>query len=335
MKKKTKNAIQFLTFTVLALLMILELDRAFSYRDRSIWSTDSRVRAYKELPENSIDVLFLGSSNIMSGIDPIQLWEKTGLQSYNYCSRAQTFAFSYAYLQDALKTQSPRCVVLDTYSVLSDKVCNGLSDKDFHFGVNMDNLSLNSKMELLRTYVQREEQLMYLFPLLKNHNYYQTWENVTDETDQIFMGFCSADAVEPYEAPVYSDAVRPMEETDRIYLEKIIELCRQEGIDLFLIRTPVVCSDDRHSMLNDVWRLCREYDVDFYDMTGDALEWGFDYGSDMMDDTHVNKSGAVKVTNRLGNILADRYGTASEETREFQWLWELEAERMALWEEEQ
>lgn len=79
MKKKTKNMIRFFTFTLLALLMLLKLNHVFSYRDRSIWSTDSRVRTYKELPENSVDILFLGSSGFMSGINPVQLWNETGL----------------------------------------------------------------------------------------------------------------------------------------------------------------------------------------------------------------------------------------------------------------
>lgn len=235
---------------------------------------------------------------------------------------------------DALKTQSPRCVVLDTYSVLSDKICNGLSDKEFHFGVNMDNLSLGSKMELLRKYVPRDERILYLFPLLKNHNYYQTWERPSDETDRIFMGFCFADTVEPYDAPVYSNFTQPMEETDRVYLEKIINLCRQEDIDLFLLRTPMICSDNRHSILNDVWQMCQDYNVDYYDMIDDAREWGFDYGSDMMDDAHVNRNGSAKVTARLGSILTDRYGSATEETVVYQWRWELESQRMELWEEE-
>lgn len=328
MKRKIKNAVRFLIFTCLALLMILKLNDVFFYRDRSVWSTDSRVGTYKELPENSVDILFLGSSNIMSGIDPVQLWDETGLRSYNYCSRAQTFAFSYAYLQDALKTQSPRCVVLDAYSVLSYKECNGLTDTDFNFAVNMDNLSMASKMELLKKYVEKEEQLLYLFPLLKNHNYYRTWENTEDETDEIFLGFCFVDAVESFAPPVYSDAVRPMDETDRIYLEKIIDLCRQENIDLFVIKTPVACSDDRHSVLNDVWQMCRDQGVDYYDMTGNAQDWGFDYSSDMMDETHVNENGAWKVTSHLGKLLADKYGTPSDDSDPYRWIWENESKRM-------
>ncbi len=328
MKETISNTVRFTAFILLALLMLAGLNHLFLYRDKSIWSTDVRMKTYQELPENSIDILFLGSSNIMSGINPVQLWEETGIQSYNYCSRAQSFAFSYGYLTDALKTQSPECVVLDAYSVLLDKSSNGIIDTDFHFGINMDNLSPASRTELLKTFVKREEQLLYLFPLLKNHNYYQTWEHVEDETDQIFLGFCPADLTEPYETPAYTDATRPMDEIDRIYLEKIIRLCQEKEIDLFVIKTPVVCSDSYHSVLNDVKQMCSDLQVDYYDMSEDARDWGFDYSSDMMNEYHVNQNGARKVTARLGRILTEQYGGSVSDTRISQWFWAQESERM-------
>lgn len=270
----------------------------------------------------------------MSGINPLQLWKETGLQSYDYCSRAQTFAFSYAYLNDALKTQSPACVVLDAYSVLSDKSCNGLIDLDFHFGVNMDNLSADSKAELLKEYVPAGERLLYLFPLLKNHNYYRTWEDTEDETDRIYMGFCFADTVQSYGTPVYSDAVSPMDDTDRFYLEQIIGLCLQKGIDLFVIKTPVAYSDEHHSVLNDVKQVCAQSGIDFYDMSEDCIQWGFDYSQDMMDESHVNQYGAAKVTAHLADILADRLPASADHTRPYESVWQEEFLRMTETEED-
>lgn len=328
MKAGVKNFFKLSTFLLIVVGLLVYLNGVFFYKDESIWSTDYRVEKYKELPENSIDVLFLGSSNVMSGINPVQLWQETGIQSYAYCSRAQTFPFSYAYLKDALKTQTPRCVILDAYSVFSSKGTNGLANGDFHLGVNMDSLSISAKAELVTKYIPKSDWLAYYFPLFKNHNYYKNWETSENETDEIFMGYCFADSSEYFETPVYSDHCAPLEEVDGIYLQKIIELCQENQIDLFVIKTPVVYSDEEHQVLNSVKQMCEAYGVTYYDMSLDTAEWQFDYSCDMLNFFHNNTTGAEKITTRLGEILTERYDFSNSITHQYESVWAAEYERM-------
>lgn len=328
MKPGMKNFVRFFLFILITAVLLLFLNNAFLYRDPTIWSTDHRVQQYRELPSDSLDVLFLGSSNVMSGINPIQLWKETGMQSYAYCSRAQTFAFSYAYLQDALKTQTPRCVVLEAFSVLTEKTTNGLINSSFHMSVNMDSLSIAAKSELITDYVPPSEWISYYFPLLKNHNYYKTQKNIPDRREGIFMGYCFEDSCEPCDAPVYTDSVRQMDPVDRIYLEKILQLCRDHNIDLYIIKTPVCYPDEGHSKLNDVRAFCEENDVPYYDMSLDAEAWGFDYGQDMRDTSHINSTGAEKLTRRLGELLAAEYDFRDSQTHQHAAVWAQEYERM-------
>lgn len=335
MKANMKNAIKLLGFILLVISLLLCLNQAFLYKDKTVWSTDARVERYQELPENSLDVLFLGSSNLMSGINPVQLWNETGIQSYAYCSRAQTFPFAYAYLQDALETQTPQCVVLDAYSVFSDKSANGLANSDFHFGINMDSLSLKAKSELVNNYVPSKDRLSYYFPLLKNHNYFKRWEAGEDLSDEIFMGYCFADGVEYFDTPVYSDRVSPMSEVDAIYLKKIMDLCAEKNIELIVIKTPVVYSDDEHSVLNAVKGLCDAEGVAYYDMSLDATEWGFDFGSDMLNYFHNNSTGAEKVTIRMGELLNEIYDFSDSVTHQYAEIWEEEYNRMVAFREEE
>lgn len=328
MKTGLKNFIKLTTFLLIVLGILVYLNEVFLYKDKSIWSTDYRVKQYQALPENSVEVLFLGSSNLMGGINPVQLWNETGIQAYDYCSRAQTFPFTYAYLQDALRTQKPECVVIDAYSIFSDKDINNLINTDFHFGLNMDSLSISAKSELITNYIYKKEWLSYYFPLFKNHNYFKTWENPEDETDEIFMGYCFAGGIEYYETPQYTDNVAAMDEVDGIYLQKIIELCQAEEIDLFVIKTPVAYDDEEHQKLNAAKQMCEAYGVDFYDMSLDTAEWNFDFSSDMRDYFHVNASGAEKVTTRIGEILSKKYDFSNSDTRQHAGVWAAEYERM-------
>ena len=149
---KLKHCIRAVVFGLLCMIMLIFLSKQFQYIDRSIWSTNARVENFQDLPDQSVDVLFLGTSNVMSSINPLQIWQDTGLQTYNYCGRAQSFPFTYAYLKDALKTQSPECIVIDAWSVFSDHITYELADSEFHFRLNMESLSWSSaKFDLKQT----------------------------------------------------------------------------------------------------------------------------------------------------------------------------------------
>lgn len=334
MRQSYKNGIRLAAFLLLSAGMLLGLNQLFLYRDLSVWSTDSRVERYEELPEGSVEVLFLGSSNLMCGINPLQLWEETGIQGYNYCSRAQTFVFAYEYLRQALETQTPACVVLDAFSVFSEKSYCGAANSEVHFGLNMDNLSLSRKLDVMELIPSYGDRLTYLFPLLKNHNAYKTWEETEDETGRIFMGYCFLDKVKEFAPPVYTDAATPMDGPDQEYLMRIIRLCQERGIDLFVIKTPVAYSDEQHRVLNHTKQVCEENAVAFYDMAADYGEWGFDYRTDLMDFSHPTSTGAKKITARLGGILEERYDFSGSPARRYAGVWEEENARMKAFLEE-
>ncbi len=64
--------------------------------------------------KNTTDVLFLGPSRIGLGISSDTLWEEYGIAGYVLWGSAQPLWNSYYLLIEALKTQSPKAVVLET-----------------------------------------------------------------------------------------------------------------------------------------------------------------------------------------------------------------------------
>ncbi len=68
---------------------------------------------FYELDKNQVDVLCIGSSHVYYGINTCQLFEDYGIASYLLASPGQPVWISYYLLEEALKTQYPRLVVLD------------------------------------------------------------------------------------------------------------------------------------------------------------------------------------------------------------------------------
>lgn len=72
--------------------------------------------SFHNLPENSMDVIVLGSSHAQYSFSPNFFYEDTGLYSYVLGSACQPLEVSYQMLREALKTQNPKLVVLETYT---------------------------------------------------------------------------------------------------------------------------------------------------------------------------------------------------------------------------
>lgn len=306
----------------------LLLNSLFFYKDHSIWSTDARIEAYDRLPDYSLDVLFVGSSNIMSGVNPVQLWEETGIQSYNYCSRAQTFPFTYAYLCDALKSQAPQCIIIDAYSVISDKPVYNLINSATHLEMNVSSLKPSRiKYELMKENIPWRERLSLAFPIIKHHSRYKNWFE-KDETGNIYMGYCFTNETEPLEQAGYSDRMAGFQGIDKIYVDKIIELCNRKKLDLIFIKTPVSIAEEQHSKINGLKAYLSGYDIPFYDCSDGREIKGFNFAEDMRDANHLNENGSEKMTSYLAELLKDKYCFDDAETHAYASIWEEEMNRM-------
>ena len=64
--------------------------------------------------EDSVDVLILGDSLSIANISPMELWKEQGITSYVCGQSGQRATESYYLLKQALKTQTPRLVILET-----------------------------------------------------------------------------------------------------------------------------------------------------------------------------------------------------------------------------
>ena len=80
--------------------------------------------AYLCEPEDSIDVLFLGSSYAYCDWSPAAMYAGSGLTGYVMGGSEQTPAITYWYLKEALETQSPSVVVMEASSLFFDRYQN-------------------------------------------------------------------------------------------------------------------------------------------------------------------------------------------------------------------
>lgn len=285
MRKNTKNIIGCISFIagLLALFAILSL--VFVPKDNSEEAGMEAVQANGILGEkdNTIDYIVLGDSETHSSFTPMQIWKDYGYTGYVCGTNAQHLYESEKFLRQALKHQSPKYVILETNAIYRYSSIE------------------NALMAKAETY----------FPLFRYHDRWKSLKandfggSVQYTYTNDYKGYRFRDSVEGVKNKKY---MKPTEKAENItfinrcYAENIINLCKENNIQLILVSTPSI-SNWNYAKHNGIQKLADEYGLTYIDLNL-MQELGIDWETDTRDKgDHLNYDGAVKVTGWLGTYL--------------------------------
>ena len=321
--KKIYGAVKIVLFFLIVLLL---LGLAADLTERK----DSRNK-YSDFMELSdqVDVLFLGSSHVLNGINPIQLYSEYGITSYNMGKPGGIVTESYWTLMNALDYCTPRCVVIDLWALDRDyqyvDVWNELETEEIH----RDTVSLlHTNMDvwpLSRTKIATVNDLIYLPEIKKEFLwdfslYHTRWSSMTsadfmddDERPNNAYLLGAEQRMELCPNPYISQAddteqVLPGKSVCMVYLDKILAECYERNIDTVLTFLPMAHSYDQdRQAVNTAAQIADEWGIPFLNFLPHEIPSFIDFYTDMSDDTHLNTNGMRKMTSYIGSVLRDTY----------------------------
>lgn len=262
-------------------------------------------------PEGSVDVLLVGNSHSGCNVDTATLWTEHGIASYNLWGGVQPLWNSYHFIVEALKYQTPKVIGLEITATISDYEYS----EDQNQIKNTVGMKLSkNKLEAVKVSAPEDKwlNLMLGFPM---------YHNRFDELDQDdFSNFPWSDGLENFKGSYllygvgsyefesaegvtgYRDIMDKQEE----YLIKIIELCKEKDIPLFLFKSPSLERHDVQEIFNTVDLIADEYGIDFINMNLMDDVVGIT-AQDYSLDRHMNGSGARKVADWLGVYIRENF----------------------------
>ena len=314
---KGKVFLRIIVFICVFVLIFYALNALMQPVWRDSWNNYDTIHGFYKEPENTIEVLFLGTSTVINGYIPMELYEHYGICAYNLATEAQSTLVSYYWLQEAYRLHSDSLKV-----VVANPSSPGAVHQDGYFRKAVDAMHLSSvKYNAVKDHVKDvDETISYLVPLL---SYHDRWKSLEQEDFEKFgykpnvysRGYNLVtsrymDSL-PYDAlsipEYYVDASvekQFIDEVEREYMKKMGDFCQEHDIQLVWVRTPGnAWSINFH---NSVAAWMEENEQKFYDMNYvpilDELEYNF--ALDNMDMWHENYWGAQKITNWIGNYLS-------------------------------
>lgn len=310
----TQHILSAAAFLAVLLLLIAGLSHVFEYK-----GSREKLAPFFECAEQ-LDVLFFGDSHAYSAIYPMELWADYGITAYNLSNYNLTIPLSYWVMHNALRVCQPKVVVLDVNQVWEQaKLCASSSDVHTALdGFPMSRTKLKAIFDLTddplftddkgQRYMDLRSEFIY--PFIKYHTRWNdlTAQDLKPHYNQELGGERNIAVAlpEPYEI---TSAAADEQGFGFIYLRRFIEDCQSRGIRVLLTNLPYPCPNNNEEQLytNAVVYTAEEYGVEYLDFV--YMDQIVDYRTDCYDPaSHLNPSGAWKVTDFIGQHLSETYG---------------------------
>ncbi len=319
MKKKAgllfKTILFIILFAACLFGVMLITQRKASYEKNALF--------FEEAKKEHLDVLFLGSSHVINGINPITLYEDYGFTSYNLAGHGSIMQETYWQLIRALDYCKPEYVVVDCYMLEKNyqylDVCDEntspeeVKESIEHLHLNMDAYPLSKlKMAAVKDLIQDPDiQKEFLFDFMLYHNRWTELSkndfgriNGTGNKNNLMgaeMRYGVKTDVDVYEQ-CQEGEVLPEHTVCEEYLMKIIDECQRDGIGVLLVYLPFSATTEDQIAANTAEQVAQTYNVPCINMlkTEDII----DEATDLNDHGHLNVAGAGKVTRSIGEWLS-------------------------------
>lgn len=310
MKEKLFRVISFLLIMAILLSMFTRLF-SIKYKDGTLF-----MEKYYELPEDSLDVLGLGTSHTYCAINPAVLWDEKGIAAYNLCCAAQPIWNSYHYLVEALKTQRPKLIILDTYFLYFRKdYQDAATSVKSTYGMKWS----KNRIEAIKASVPEDQKFDFLLDYCRYHSRYSNLSSldvftIAKQPSLLdFKGFSFTPGVKkPDKLSKLSNynIIGAMSEKTEKYYRLIIETAIENKIPLLVAKLPFVEVQALREINNGAKEIAEEYNselVKFVNFNDYREEIGLDENKDYRDLNHLSISGSSKFSKYLSEYLDKNY----------------------------
>ena len=305
---RIKKLIAIIAFFAVTFLCVSAVYRVLSWKD----TTGDYISSVKQLEatdKDLIDVAFVGSSHCYCGIGPNFLWEQKGISGFDMAISGMDKDSAYYNLRNLLKTQSPKVVFVDMFGLTFDEHA-----VDGNIYRNMLSLPFSAdSVRLVMDYAEKDKWADYIarFPIihtryreLKKYDFYPFRPNNYIRGESLTYGAAPV----PY--PEYAGGeIVPGElsEKNMLWLERLYELSEKEGFELVFMVLPFTSKAEDQRLMDAAAVYASERGIRMLDFNRMRDEIGFDYATDFVDYTHLNMSGAEKLSTYLADYLDENF----------------------------
>ena len=326
-----KKFITAFVFIIFLIIIICMLNRVFSPvgSNEGGWYVAGAMRDMYKQDKNTIDVLYVGNSNVYTGISPFEIYNNIGVTGFSASTPQQDMIGSYYIIKEFFKNQKPKVVMLETGEIFT--IREHFTELGMRSEIDYMNSGLD-KLDILNDNIMNfslSEKLSYLFPVIRFHDRYQRLtefdiRKLVQNAEISYKGYLYEFKTEKYKNKSknnYKEYKKYEEEHKTLDIEKsnlkipdyidekidsLIEFCKSNNSELVLMSMPV--TDDRAIEKNEyIKNYAKDKGIKYVDFNMEVEE-PINWETDTQDKGyHLNIKGAEKVGNYISKYLSENF----------------------------
>ena len=269
------------------------------------------IREYYSSSKNH-SVIFIGDCEVYANFSPITLWEEFGITSFIRGAPQQLIWQSYYLLHDTLRFETPDIVVFNVLAMQYNEPQSEPYNRLNLDGMRRSRIRLNA---IAASRTPDEDWLSHIFPLFR---YKDRWREISSEDFRYFFGnprvsvngFMIRSDVMP--VGFIPDPIRRADYTfgDKAYyyLNRMVELCKANGIELVLVKAPALFPHWHDGWNVQMVDFAQKHNLLYINLLEYIDEIGLDFSTDTFNaGLHLNVFGAEKVSRFFGRVLTENF----------------------------
>jgi len=325
--KIIKALLKIVIFVVIfSVLFTSTLSVLFVGVDRMSYNS---VQSFYEEPENSVDAVYIGSSNVLAFWNPLLAWQEYGIKIPTLACNSGPVSSLEFLLKEAQKTQ-PNAVFVMNINTLGEKEVMTLPR--FHKVFSYSPLSLNKIQSIERMgdfYDLTVEDKMELYcPMIRFHS---RWDTITNKDfDFKTNGYKGAIASPNYlktyknvsKGYGYCEDYADLSDMLDRSVTSLLDYCDTQDFEVLFVTVPQSKDSDNLSKYNSINKMITDRGYKTLDLMYKTDELNIDPKKDFYNSDHTNIHGSAKFTHYMADYFIENYGFENKRSKKSNDSWE-------------
>lgn len=315
-KKLRLQIVKLLIFIIVCILLFFFIENFSNSGLR-----ENRWHLFEQLPEDTIDIVFIGNSHNLTAINPQVIDDLLGSNSYTLGTPSSTIPVIYAEIIKLLETQSPKYIILETFAF-------DLYEMDpYDYFLRSTSFSFNDIKTLAIFGNPENFYSVFSFPtyhavLWKTpYSFFKEIRMQLEPWDEEYQN----DYKKLFDQKGYVDKKIVISKNDyfnfqnqgiqiipnlknmksEFYFEKIYQLCNDNNIKLILFTTPIISINQK--LVENYFPIDEKIMIDEKKLPYLNLDDEFEFSQiHFLDSTHLNSAGAIVASIMMSSFLSNQ-----------------------------
>ena len=321
---KRKIIIKIVAMSLLVTVLLFVINDVFNYPNSSLYVM--RNHTYKNLPKNSVDCVYLGSSVVDRSWAAPEAFNKYGMTVFPYSSDAMPCVLYKYAMKEAAKTQNPKLWIFDIKGFVNDPTKDGQAEKVRRvtdiWPISENKIeALNYSFNYLKQNDDFEFEPSWYLPFIKYHTRWDWTDNdVVPLSHEDFLN-TSAKYMGTYASkentalsskqkkPIITGKPTKINKNSETVLRDFLDYLKQKNYEVLFVSSPSAIDSKDIEEYRYIFNVIKSYGFNCLDFNTNEMysELNLDFGNDFYDSRHLNIYGMLKYTDYLSEYLNSNY----------------------------